>query len=90
MSGYIYTMTKTSYDRSGSKWTPTTTETSVVEWEEWRRVVEAGPFFRRLGATDRSYRSWTLRGHIVTRVVSTSPDRSLRTVWELSIKHAKQ
>lgn len=87
---YVYAITKTNQERSGSKWIPTETETRVVEWEEWQRVIDAGPFFRRLGASDRASKSWTLRGHIVTRVVSTSPDRTFRTVWTLTISTTKE
>lgn len=37
-------------------------------------------FFRALGGTERATYGWTLAGRIVTRLVSTSPDKRTRVI----------
>lgn len=42
-------------------------------------------FFRRLGGSEYAERSYTPVGHIVTRLVSSNPDRTLRVVRKFRI-----
>lgn len=42
-------------------------------------------FFRSLGGTERVTYGWTLMGRIVTRLVSTSPDKRTRVIRTFDI-----
>jgi len=44
-------------------------------------------WFRRLGGTEHTERSYTPVGYIVTRLISTSPDRSIRHIRTFRISN---
>lgn len=65
--------TKTVYtetDRYNSDFTET----------QYNNCINASPFFRRLGGSERQEKSYTKRGYKVTKITSISPDRNNKTV----------
>lgn len=51
-----------------------TTNENTVEW------------FRRLGGSESVQKSYTCNGYVVTKLVSTSPDRQTKVVREFKFK----
>ena len=85
---------------SGKGWKsrPDETRTETMPWEHHdapdrygedvhRKITDADTlrFFRRLGGSEYAERSYTPRGYIVTRLVSTNPDRTVRIVRKFRI-----
>lgn len=80
---------------------PDETETETLPWysfdatggldrygeELHRKITEADTlrWFRRIGGSEYAVRSYTPAGFIVTRLVSTSPDRTVRKVRRFRI-----
>jgi len=52
--------------------------TEIIDREKYDRIVDASPFFRRLGGSERAMKEYTQHGYITVQIVSTSPDRSIR------------
>lgn len=52
-----------------------------------RNITDADTlrFFRRIGGSERATRSYTPVGFIITRIVSSNPDRTLRRVRRFRI-----
>ncbi len=50
-------------------------EEETIDQETYDRIVDAAPFFRRLGGSEYLERSYTKKGYLVTRILSKSPDR---------------
>lgn len=75
---------------------PETKTTYIVESEEVKTVTkeehenatnkETVSLFRRLGGAETITKSYTCAGYVVTKIVSTSPDKNLKTVREYSFK----
>lgn len=82
----VITMTRTEYERtdSGKSWArkPVDTETATVSAENYYNCVDAIPFFRNLGGTERVERGYTAFGYIPVRLTSVSPDRKRKIVRE--------
>lgn len=86
---------------SGKGWKsrPDETRTETMPWDRrdadgerygedvHRKITDADTlrFFRRLGGSEYAERSHTPRGYIVTRLVSTNPDRTIRIVRRFRI-----
>lgn len=79
---------------------PDETETESLPWAEWdtphgnrygeyvhSKITnsETLRFFRRLGGSEHAERSYTPVGYIVTRLISTNPDRTVRIVRKFRI-----
>lgn len=86
---------------SGKSWKthPDETETETMPWdyrdakgeqsgEDRHRKITADDtlrWFRRIGGSEYAKRSYTPVGFIVTRLVSTNPDRTVRKVRKFRI-----
>lgn len=93
---YMLTITCEVYSRteSGKSWRskPDTAESETLPWyrhgEDVHRKTtsdETLAWFRRIGASEYAERSYTPVGYIVTRLISTSPDRTVRVVRKFRI-----
>lgn len=69
--------TKTSYIETDRK-------ESIFNELQYRNCVEASPFFRRLGGSETQQRTHTSKGYNVFRIISKSPDRTMKTVREFN------
>lgn len=86
---------------SGKGWKarPDEVETETLAWyahdanggpsgeDKYRKITDADTlrFFRRLGGSEYAERSHTPVGYIVTRLVSTNPDRTVRIIRKFRI-----
>jgi len=61
-------------------WITTTTKTKEITREQYNNIVNSAPWFRRLGGSETLQRCYTSYGYIPYRIISTAPDRSIRTV----------
>ena len=55
-------------------------KTETISDQNYRNIVEAAPYFRRLGGSEYMERSYTCAGYNVTRSISKSPDRYTKVV----------
>jgi hypothetical protein len=78
-------MRKTVYTlKPGTKqtWETTKAEDRMIDRETYDNIINAGPFFRRLGRSEYQERNYTPVGYMVTRVISKSPARDKKTIRE--------
>jgi len=61
-------------------WVTTATKTEEITREQYNNIVNSAPWFRRLGGSETLQRAYTSYGYIPYRIISTAPDRSMRTV----------
>ena len=54
-------------------------EVESITEEQYNNIVDAAPFFRRLGGSEYLERGYTPKGYMVTRILSKSPDRENKT-----------
>ena len=68
--------------KNGTKtsWLVTESELTNITDEQYNNIIEAAPFFRRLGGSETLTREYTSAGFKVVKLVSKSPDRTLKTV----------
>lgn len=86
---FFITETKQTYQRKpGTKtaWIPTKGESRLVDEEQWRRVEESAPFFRRAGGSETVQREYTMLGYRAWRIISVSPDRQTKIVRTYSVE----
>lgn len=92
MSKYIITETRTNYyKKPGTKgvWVESGSKRTEVDEQYCSRIDESCKYFRRAGGTETVTRGYTSRGYRIVKLVSTSPDKSIRIVREYSIKESK-
>lgn len=87
----IITLTETKLIKN-----PNTKTTYIVESKEVSEVTsrqhslatcdDTVKWFRRLGGSETVERSYTSAGYLVTKLISTSPDKQNKTVREYSFK----
>lgn len=79
-SGTI-TEERTYYERNESKgrWIENGKETETISAEYYMNVIEAIPFFKRLGS-EKIYKGYCLVGYIPLEIVSISPCKTEKTV----------
>jgi hypothetical protein len=65
-------------------WQTIETEEKIIKEREHFLLVDACPFFRRLGGSEYTERSYTGYGYNVVKMISTNPDRSERHVRHFS------
>jgi hypothetical protein len=58
-----------------------------VTQEQYDNIVNATPFFRRLGGSETVTKANTSAGHGTVLIVSESPDRSFKTVRDFKFKY---
>lgn len=73
---YAYEVITTKYYKVGSKWHEKTEEKTVetVPGNYYMNMIDAIPFFRNLGGSERVQMGYTLAGYIPTQLSSISPD----------------
>ena len=87
-----YELTTKTYGRteSGKNWksNPTETEITTIDKETYDNIFskETQAFFRRLGGYEKTSKSYTTAGYIVTRLTSISPDRTTKIVRTVKVK----
>lgn len=52
----------------------------LIDEQHYINCVDASPFFRRLGGSERKESAYTKRGYKVVQITSKSPDRKMKTV----------
>lgn len=93
------TITTETYSRtpSGKSWRskPDSIETETLPWydggEDKHHKIACDDtlrWFRRIGGSEHAVRSYTPAGYIVTRLVSTNPDRTVRIVQKFHVTNA--
>lgn len=73
---YAYEVTTTKYYKIGNKWHEKAEEKTVetVPGNYYMNMIDAIPFFRNLGGSERVQMGYTLAGYIPTQLSSISPD----------------
>ncbi len=79
---FIGSMTKTKQVKKGSKWINTEEETKSITTQFYMNMLEAIPFFRNLGGSETVYKGYTVMGYIPYKIISTSPARDERYIYE--------
>ena len=76
--------------KEGTKtvWETIEENTSIINEEHYNNCTcdDTLRFFRRLGGSETLTRSYTKCGYLVTKLVSTSPDKQKRTIREFSFE----
>lgn len=86
------TMIKESLQKKANKKTAyenVQTETKVITKEQHENIVNAASFMRRLGGTESHTKSYTNAGYLVTRIVSTSPDKKNKSIYTFKFDYTK-
>ena len=87
-----YELTTKKYGRteSGKNWksNPTEAEITTIDQETYNNIFskETQAFFRRLRGYERTSKSYTTAGYIVTRLTSISPDKITKIVRTVKVK----
>ncbi len=71
-------------EKNGSRWTTTSETTETVDFIYYSNVVDAVPFFRNLGGSETVQKAYTKAGYIPTRIISTNPTKTERTIREFT------
>lgn len=73
---YAYKIETTKYRKIGGKWHEVTEEKTVeiVPGSFYMNIIDAIPFFRNLGGSERVTMGYTLCGYIPVQLSSISPD----------------
>jgi hypothetical protein len=68
--------------KQGTKtvWETKQTENENITEQQYKNIIEAAPFFRRLGGSESMQKAYTCKGYTVVRNISTSPDKQNRTI----------
>ena len=63
-----------------------TIEVKTIDKEQYDNItnVETLKWFRRLGGSETARKNYTSKGYIVTKLVSTSPDKSTKVIREFN------
>ena len=59
--------------------------TEPITFEQYTNIIEAAPFFKRLGGSEYFVRSYTSKGYKVIEIKSKSPDREKMTVRKFDL-----
>lgn len=87
-----YELTTKKFERteSGKNWksNPTETEITTIDQKTYNNIFskETQAFFRNLGGYERTSKSYTAAGYIVTRLTSVSPDKTTKIVRTIKVK----
>lgn len=69
-------------------WQTTDTETRTIDEATHTRIVNAAPLMRRLGGSEYLDRCYTYRGYKVWKIISTRPDKQVRSVYRFDFDAA--
>ena len=87
-----YELTTKKFERteSGKSWknNPTETEITTIDQEEYDNIFnkKTQAFFKGIGGYERTSKSYTAVGYIVTRLTSISPDKTTKIVRTIKVK----
>ena len=87
-----YELTTKKYGRteSGKNWksNPTETEITTINQEEYDNIFnkKTQDFFKGVGGYERTSKSYTTAGYIVTRLTSISPNKTTKIVRTIKVK----
>lgn len=74
------TLETVDYVKRGSKWVEINSETKPFTGKWYMNSIDATPFFKNLGGTERVEYCSTRYGIIPCKIISISPDRQERTI----------
>lgn len=89
LEGYKIILTKETYKKEGRKnfpKNPLEVTTEEITTEEYDNIFSSINFFKTLGGTERSYKTYTVAGYIPTRLISISPDKEIKVIRKISIE----
>jgi len=78
-------LTKIGYEKKeGTKtvWEEIEREEKTIDEKYYNNIVDAKQFFKNLGGTERHTKGYTSKGYKVIEIVSTSPDRQLKSIYQ--------
>ena len=78
----IINMTVTRTELTVNKEPCVSMERKQIDRDQYNRIIDASPFFRRLGGKEKAIRSYTCDGYKVTKLTSTSPCKTIKVVRE--------
>lgn len=63
-----------------------TIETKTIDKKQYDNITNKDTlkWFRRLGGSETAKKSYTSRGYNVTKLISTSPDKSIKVIREFN------
>ena len=66
-----------------------TIERKTIDLIQYNNItnVDTLKWFRRLGGSETAKKNYTSRGYIITRLTSTSPDRTIKVVREFNFNN---
>lgn len=83
------TMTKTSQvlkDGTKTVFQTVDVKTSEIDEQTFKNIVDASPFFGRLGGSETVTKGYTSHGYQVVKIVSKSPNRDEKTIRTFDFK----
>lgn len=57
---------------------------------QYNNIVDAMPFFRRVGGSETASKEYTAAGYKVTQIISTSPDKHKRSIYKFEFKQGAE
>lgn len=78
---FIGSMTKTKQVKKGGRWIDTEEKTKSITTQFYMNTLEAIPFFRNMGS-ETVYKAYTTMGYIPYKIISTSPAKDERYIYE--------
>ena len=82
--GTDISVTTTHQTKNGSRYVTSSVQTESITGENYLNTVEAIPFFKNLGGSEKVSKAYTKYGLIPVEIVSTSPDKSERVIRKFS------
>jgi hypothetical protein len=83
------TYTKTRYSlKNGTKtvFNEISKSEKVLTEAFYNNVISAIPFMRGLGGTETATKAYTCNGYIITRIVSKSPCKRFKTIYQFNFE----
>lgn len=84
---YRITLTKENYTKNGSRWTKENSNTGDCSVIEYMNALDAVPFFKNLGGSERVSTAYTFAGVLPVEITSISPDKEQKTVRKYTISN---
>ena len=81
------TVTKTKYElKAGTKtvWIEVLTESTNLLKAYYNNMLNSAPHMRTLGGSETLTKSYTCNGYVVTKIVSKSPCKAMKIVYEFN------
>lgn len=75
-------LVKIEYVKSGSRWQEVKRTESMIDFIHYVNILDAIPFFKRLGGHERTVKGYTRKGYLPIEQHSISPDREQKSVYE--------